>query len=163
MAHPAARATGSTAHESGTSSHIALGTVPDWVGAIGTTLAFFVAFVVFYLDVSERHRRQASQVTAWFERKAAEAVLHIVNSSDVPVYNIRVYPKLLGQVDEIIEYPVLGPRTDETRPAIPMPGSTHVSNRFFNVEISFADSAGRRWRRDGDGSLHRKYLKQVYF
>src|ERR1700691_2590055 len=114
MAHPAARATGSTAHESGTSSHIALGTVPDWIGAIGTTLAFFVAFVVFYLDVSERHRRQASQVTAWFERKAAEAVLHIVNSSDVPVYNIRVYPKLLGQVDEIIEYPVLGPRTDET-------------------------------------------------
>ena len=140
-----------------TASHVALGTVPDWIGAIGTTMALFVAFAVFSLDVKERRRRQASQVAAWFERRGTGATLHVANSSDVPIYNVRVDPKLLGQVDETIRYPVLGPNAHETGKQIPMPGSSHVSNRYFNVEMYFADSAGRSWQRKANGKLRRRY------
>lgn len=139
------------------SSHVALGTVPDWIGAIGTTLAFLVAFAVFWLSLAERRRHQASQVAAWFARGDAQAILHVANSSDVPVYNVRVDPKLLGQSSDPIRYPVLGPRASETDLTIPMPGSRQVSNLFFGVEIFFLDSAGRRWSRTAEGKLRRKY------
>jgi hypothetical protein len=141
------------------SSHVAWGDMPAWLEAIGTTLVLFVAFAVFALDLRERRRKQASQVAAWFERHDADATLHVANSSDAPIYNVRVEPKLLGQVAATIRYPVLGPSADETELTIPMPGSRQVSNRFFNVEIYFSDGAGRLWRRKADGKLKRKYRK----
>lgn len=141
------------------SSHVAWGDVPTWLGAIGTTLALLVAFAVFALDLRERRRKQASQVAAWFERHDADATLHVANASDAPIYNVRVHPKLLGQVAATILYPVLGPGADERELTIPMPGSRQVSNRFFNVEIYFADSASRLWKRKADGKLRRKYRK----
>jgi hypothetical protein len=144
-------------HCAAKSSHVDLGTVPAWIGAIGTTLAFLVAFAVFWLSLAERRRHQASQVAAWFARGDTQATLHVANSSDVPVYNVRVDPKLLGQTSDPIRYPVLGPRTNETDLTIPMPGSRQVSNLFFGVEVFFSDSAGRRWFRAAGGKLRRKY------
>lgn len=141
------------------SSHVAWGDVATWLAGIGTTLAFFLALAVFAFDVRDRHRRQASQVAAWFERHDEEAKLHVANSSDAPIYNVRVHPRLLGQTAATIRYPVLGPKADEMELTIPMPGSRHVSNRFFNVEIYFADSASRRWQRRADGKLLRRYRK----
>src|SRR5262249_2505218 len=105
------------------SSHAQLGTVPDWIGAIGTTLAFFVAFGVLYLDVRERHRRQASQVTAWLERSASVATLHVANSSDVPVYKVRATPQLLGRDYQVVSYPLLGPRKEYEPLTLQLPGA----------------------------------------
>lgn len=140
----------------GAPSHFMLGTVPDWIGAIGTTLALFVAFGVLILDLKERRRRQASAVAAWLERGQDDVILHVVNSSDVPIYDVRIIPKFLGQTYEIISYPLMGSRSDYTPLTLPLPGNQQVSNNYLGVEMLFADSAGRRWKRSINGKLHRR-------
>lgn len=139
------------------SSHAQLGTVPEWLAAIGTTLAFFVAFGVLLLDVRERRRRQASQVSAWLERGKSSATLHVANSSDVPVYKVRVTPQLLGRDYEILSFPLLEPRSELTPLTLSLPGSEQVSNEYLGVQILFTDSVGRRWQRTRNGELRRKW------
>lgn len=138
------------------SMHPELGTVPDWIGAIGTTLAFFVAFVVLFLDVRERHRRQASQVAAWFDRSHSDVTLHVINASDAPVYNVQVMPQFLHQTYDVIRYPLMSPGQDDTPLQIKLPGSEQVSNEYLGVQMLFADSAGRRWKRLRAGKLKRQ-------
>jgi hypothetical protein len=137
------------------SSHVLLGTAPDWIAAIGTTLAFLVAFAVLTLDLKERHRRQASQVAAWLERGPSDVTLHLVNSSEVPVYKVRVTPQFLGRDYDVLSYPLVGPKEESTPLTIPLPGSQQVSNEYLGVQMLFADSAGRRWKRTRDGKLQR--------
>jgi hypothetical protein len=139
------------------SSHAQLGTVPDWLAAIGTTLALFVAFSVLLLDVRERRRRQASQVTAWLERGESSVTLHVANSSDVPVYKVRITPQLLGRDYEVLSFPLLGPGSELTPLTLPLPGSKQISNEYLGVQMVFADSAGRRWQRARNGELHRRW------
>lgn len=138
------------------SSHVELGTVPDWIGAIGTSLAFFVAFGVLFLDLKERHRRQASQVTAWLERGKSAVTLHVVNSSDVPVYKVRATPQLLGRDYDVASYALLAPHTEDTPQTLQLPEAEQISNEFLGVQILFEDSAGRRWQRGRSGKLRRK-------
>jgi hypothetical protein len=140
------------------SSHAQLGSVPDWIGAIGTTLAFFVAFIVLFLDLRERRRAQASQVAAWFERDTSNVTLHVANSSGVPIYKVRVSPQFLKVDYETISYPLLEPRKDVSPLTIPLPGGNQVSNEFLGVQMLFSDSAGRRWKRLRNGKLRRKLL-----
>jgi hypothetical protein len=139
------------------SSTVDLGAVPDWIAAIGTTLAFFVAFIVLLLDLKERHRRQASQVASWLERSESNVTLHVVNSSDIPIYKVQVTPQFLGRAYDVISYPLVGPRVDYTPLTIPLPGSQQVSNEYLGVQMLFADSGGRRWKRDRNGKLQRKW------
>src|SRR6516225_5986930 len=116
------------------SSQAQLGTVPDWIGAIGTTLAFFVAFVVLSLDLRERHRRQGSHVTAWLERDGANVTVHIANSSDIPVYKVRVTPQILGQDYETVALPLVAPQKELTPLRLQLPGADQISNDFLGVE-----------------------------
>jgi hypothetical protein len=139
------------------STHIQFGTVPDWVTATGTTLAFLVAFIVLALEIMERHRSQASGVAAWLEREDEGAKVRVANSSDVPIYNVRVTPQLLGSDYELISYALIRPKADFTALNIPVPGASDVSNDYLGVEIIFDDSAGRHWRRDRNGKLHRRF------
>jgi hypothetical protein len=139
------------------SSHAQFGTVPDWIAAIGTTLAFLVAFTVLALDLKERHRRQASQVAAWLERGKPNATLHVANSSGEPVYDVRTTPQIFGGDYEPYSLPVLGPGKDDTSQAIRVPRNREMSNEYLGVEMLFADSAGRRWKRRKDGKLRRRW------
>jgi hypothetical protein len=139
------------------SSHAQFGTVPEWIAAIGTTLAFFVAFTVLALDLKERHRRQASRVAAWLERGRPDATLHVANSSEEPIYDVRATPQIFGGDYEPYRLPVLGPGKDDTSQSIPVPRSQEMSNEYLGVEMLFADSAGRRWKRRRDGTLRRKW------
>src|ERR1700733_10750031 len=110
------------------SLQLKLGTVPDWIAAIGTTLAFFVAFVVLSLDLRERHRRQASHVTAWLERVGSDVSLHIANSSDIPVYKVRATPQFLGQDYDTIAMPLVAPSKELVPLTLRIPGGEQVSN-----------------------------------
>jgi hypothetical protein len=139
--------------------HANLGAVPDWVAAIGTSLAFFVAFAVLALDLKERHRRQAHQVTAWLERNSKEVTLYIANFSDVPVYKVRVAPQFLGRDYDVVSFSILGPKTNRASLVIAVPGAETISNEYLGVKMMFADSAGRRWHRTRDGKLRRKWIK----
>jgi hypothetical protein len=139
------------------SAGLQLGTLPDWILAIGTVFTLFVAFAVFNSDLKERRRRQASQVAAWLARNTSEVTLHVANSSEAPIYKVRVTPQFLGQDYTKKSYPVLGPHADDTPLSIPLPGSQEVSNEFLGVEMIFADSSGRRWKRTRNGALRRKW------
>jgi hypothetical protein len=141
------------------SSHLDLGTVPEWFEAIGTTLAFFVAFVVLLLDVRERHRRQAGQIAAWLERGGSEVTLHVINASDAVVYNVQVTPQLLHRVYDEIRYPLIGPGKDETPLTIKLPGNQQISNDYLGVQMLFTDSTGRRWKRLRSGRLKRRVFR----
>ncbi len=141
--------------------HVDLGALPDWIAAIGTVLAFWVALVVFIVALKDRRRQQAAQVAAWLERGKNETSLHIVNSSDVPIYNVRADAKLLGQGRNFY-LPVLRPRADEILDQVPMPGAGQVSEKFANVEVFFADSSGKRWWRKENGKLSREHRMAHY-
>src|SRR5215471_12861574 len=116
------------AHVVASSSHGGTASVTDWLTGIGTVLAFFAGFGVLWVDLRERRRRQASAVAAWFERDENQATLNIVNSSDVPIYNARIIPKLLGVAYDVKRFPVLGPRAHIHDLTIPLPRADQVSN-----------------------------------
>jgi hypothetical protein len=141
------------------SSHLELGTLPEWVDAIGTTLAFFVAFAVLLFDRRERRRRQAGQIAAWLERGDSKVILHVINASDAVAYNVQVTPQLLHRVYDEVNYPLIGPGKDETPLTIELPGNQQVSNDYLGVEMSFTDSAGRRWKRLRSGRLKRRVFR----
>jgi hypothetical protein len=142
--------------------HVDVGALAAWIEAIGTVLAFWVALAVFIVALKDRRRQQAAQVAAWLQRGKNKISLHIVNSSDVPIYNVRADAKLLGQSRSFL-LPVLGPRADEILVKVPMPGSTQVSEKFANVEVFFVDSSGRRWWRKEDGKLSREHHISAYY
>ena len=143
--------------------HLQFGTVPDWVTAISTSLAFLVASVVLYLSINERRKAQASEVAAWLEREVVAVKLVVANSSDLPVYEIIVIPQFLGRTYETIFIPLMEPKEKWSVRNIPVPGTSHVSNEFLGVEIEFNDSAGRRWKRDRNGKLHRRVPRSGLF
>jgi hypothetical protein len=138
-------------------SHAQFGAVPDWIAAIGTTLAFFVAFAVLMLDLKERNRRQAGQVSAWFERIESKATLHVLNSSETPVYKVCVIPQLAGTTYDTKRFPLLAPKSEYTPLTLNLPGAEHISNEFLGVQIFFEDGTGRRWQRARNGKLQRRW------
>jgi hypothetical protein len=141
---------------------INFGSVPDWIGGVGTTLAFAVALTVLFLDLSGRMRNQASQVSAWIARGPSGAEVYIANQSSVPVYDICATPRLFGTEYDVIRYPILQP--GEKRSALTIdnvPRSRDISNELFGVEMLFADSAGRRWNRAINGELKRKWRRST--
>jgi hypothetical protein len=137
--------------------HAEFGTVPNWIAAIGTTLAFFVTLVVLFLDRGERRRRQASQVAAWLARGETHVTLYLANSSDLLVYDVRVDVQFLGQSYPERKFPLLGPNSELEDITFPLPGNKEISNAFLGTQITFTDSAGRRWRRSRNGTLHRRF------
>lgn len=133
---------------------MSLGDLPSWIGAIGTVCAPAVALVVLFSEVRERRRRQASQVAAWLVRAETEVVLHVSNASQNPIYDVTITPQLLGCDYDKIQYQLIGPQTADVPLRIQLPGCREISNRYLGTQICFSDSAGRRWRRAADGSLH---------
>jgi len=105
------------------------GTVPDWLEAVGTLLAFAVAFRLLAKELTarreyeeDRRREQASQVACWVEvvedpdlalhpwaseigTRRVAAVLH--NGSEEPVYDCRVHleidPAAEGSFSKVVD------------------------------------------------------------
>jgi hypothetical protein len=44
------------------------GSVPDWIGAFGTIGAFGIAVGIYWQEVKDRHRAQATLISAWWSR-----------------------------------------------------------------------------------------------
>src|SRR5580693_4692203 len=69
-------------------SELAWGTVADWVGAVGTSGALFVAATVLTIDLHRSRRSQAVSVVTWCmpwgPEKKANVKVH--NLSDKPIF-----------------------------------------------------------------------------
>jgi hypothetical protein len=135
--------------------------VPDWLAAIGTIAAFFVALRVLAKELEarreqaeDRRREQASRVAIWTQsvpQPGPSTTYAIVmrNNSEEPVSAITFsmeHPDEPGMVTREETWDLLppgrhpGPATSQAL----LPGP---------ITLSFTDGAGRRWTRYPDGRL----------
>ncbi len=134
------------------------GSLPDWIAALGTILAFVVALTVLVIQLVDRQRNAAGRVYAWLDSSALPmATLHLTNAADEPVYDCTITPEILGQVYEMerrIVPLVLPGSTTDFSTSIPG-GSATTGVNYLGVAMSYRDAHGRRWRRDRSGKLKR--------
>jgi hypothetical protein len=135
-----------------------LGTIPEWIAALGTVAAFFVALGLFAKELAARReqqedqrRDQARRVTALAQRWPGGAERHTLimrNNSDEPASAITV----------VMEHPDKpGVITRQESWDLLPPGESPEKSAFFApvgpITLSFTDAAGRRWKRYPDGRL----------
>lgn len=141
------------------------GSVPDWLAAVGTVGALFVALALLCREMKDRRhaaemadRKPADGVFAWVEPRtdAGGWQTFVLNRSDQPVYDAVVYFTPLTDPP----LPTVESVWGTVPPGDPRPGDRfgdHPTDLFGipTVEIEFTDGRGRHWRRDADGQLRR--------
>ena len=130
----------------------------DTVSAWGTAGGFLLAGAAFLGSLYDRRRTQARQVAAWFERDSdgSGVLLHAQNSSDEPVYRVRV--EHARKLVDDLGWSVLPPGKVEK-----VPGARELVDQYDGsfsapIQLTFTDAAGRRWRRTYRGRLERVHL-----
>ena len=149
-----------------------LNTAANVFQSVGTVGAFVVGFVLLRhehrreADRTEDERRaQASKVSAWVEIHrtidgARELMLHVHNSSDMPIYEVELpLPAPAGHEPET-EFVGLVPPGQTVRRAAPQAWLTSYAGPE-PIEIEFLDSAGWQWRRDEQGALVRSAQRAI--
>ncbi len=150
-----------------------LGDAASLSSAVGTIGAFGVALYLLFvqirdrrLEAGDRRTAQARLVSAWFDdvspftdfaaptgspAKFLEVIILVRNGSTEPVYRVVVRVKV-GVLGEFVRLPgTLGPgETRELRILVP-PDDMHIGSP--QVSVMLRDSAGRQWKRSGDGAL----------
>jgi hypothetical protein len=141
-----------------------LGTVPAWLSAVLTGLAFGLTFLLFLRESEDRLRKQADAVYAWMEPGLdvqGECVVQVMvrNTSEGPVWKLDV--RLIRNAN------VLHIEPTERGEGDVLPGeestwrwtmATADAKRLDYPSVIFDDASGRRWRRDGP-SLHKEGWK----
>jgi hypothetical protein len=158
-----------------------LGSVPEWVGALGTIGAFAIAIGIYWREVQEGRRSQAALISAWWSRvdpqgkdigsfgdaQPREDVgfrLWIKNSSQEAVYDCFLLAEAQPKEDEPVDLGRFASFVDGqivVAAGIVPPGEalqyfvdgTQIRS-LGAVTIVFRDAAGRSWRRAG-GMLER--------
>jgi hypothetical protein len=141
------------------------GSVPDWLAAVGTLAAFFVALRLLAKELAarreqeeDRRRNQARLVVAWatFKEVSETEVRYSVvmrNGSDEPVYDgLCVVVPSTAVFEWEVGWLILPPHEIKE-------GDLRLPERYWRplweaaIELSFTDAAGRRWTRYPDGRL----------
>ncbi len=149
---------------------LAWGTVPDWLGAVGSIAAASVAVYLAYREgqradnaeadsrqLRQRlEREQAAKVAAWVEAADENGhhvwVIQVKNSSSESVYSVA-----LRLLDGERELGLLKRRWWDVLP----PGDTVLTVSYEgagcspHAVVSFTDGAGLRWERGLGGVLRR--------
>jgi hypothetical protein len=154
------------------SANVQWGDVATWVVSIGTALAFLATFILLIYTRQEQRavreegrRAQPRQVSAWCTRvrpAAGEVTVTVQNSSDEPVYGMRVAVGIKWSREKVdfaevtdLQY-VTPPKYHKDHTVRlelrPLPGGGYEESP--PVELVFNDaSGGRFWRRDRYGGL----------
>lgn len=135
------------------------GTVADWVGGIGTTLAFLATAAVIYRDSKGRREAQARKIAYYFSDvdRAPEDVrgkytkwwIHEVhNLSDEPIYRVQHHE---------IHGAILLPVQLRFREVL-LPGQSFTMQEEYypsksRRQVHFFDNSGRPWIRTLRGDL----------
>lgn len=151
-----------------------LGSLPDWLAAVGTIAAAWVAVILAKREGQraeraeaerdalrrEQAREQAAKVVAWMEPPLRNLTTvstrgwRVVarNVSDEPVFAVEAEVVHADGYEHVIleEWDVLPPRGDVER--FFRQDVKARSERPY-VVLTFTDAAGRRWRRGERGRL----------
>jgi len=143
--------------------------IATWIQAVGSagSLLAFAAWVGIAIvrrrdDFERRLAQQARQVAAWIDLgeshdRASRFVVCIANGAETPVYRCRVVVPALDHdgvdADAEVRRDLIPPRTTVTVDAPAVAGVGDALEGGAVPPLGFTDSAGRRWRRDGEGRL----------
>jgi hypothetical protein len=147
------------------------GTVPDWVAAVGTVLAFAAALGLLMKELAahrgyeeDRRRAQARLVNTWPVMKwresdgEAEGWFVVENASDEPVYQVKLTavpldsafasdPEAARGQAKTIEKDLRLPLLPHERREGDLPAEWKLGTWHVVLGLSFTDSQGRRWKR----------------
>jgi hypothetical protein len=124
------------------------GPATDWIGSIGTALAFLVAAIGYVGSVRDKRREQASQVSAWIQPSDSDPAhreLRMLNGSRQPVFDL--YLPAGGKAEPLV------PQALPPGPPIIVPTSDSIGGPDYRLptpmDIVFVDAADREWHRLG--------------
>lgn len=137
------------------------GDVATWVGGIGTTLAFILAFAQLIVqrrkEQKQKESAQSELISSWVSDELhGKSIVTILNVSANPVYQVIL--KLANFGHDL----TVGEEWDYTRCIAILPpgrsytvieGDYHGMNFFPSIQIAFVDSAGKSWLRKSNGLL----------
>jgi hypothetical protein len=137
------------------------GDVGTWVAGLATAGGFVVTALVFSMQLRDRRRRDARQVSAWVDRRSYEVnppqySVKYRNVSPEPIYLLVVKVGNRREAKSTV-VSVVGPsKTQEMTVKIegkvdPRTGETIRWDP--PIHIRFTDAAGRRWGREANGKL----------
>lgn len=142
-----------------------VGSVADWVGAVGTAGALLATIYIIVSDRKRARSADAAAVSVWWTQRyvahgdasASQFInVHLFNGSSAPLPTVTAYSRVAGRdyIEEVLSSAGAGLAAIE-------PGTTMVKeipvvhfvdvNRLF---VFFITRDGERWaRRVGDGRL----------
>lgn len=146
------------------------------VGSGATALAFGVNAWVLALQLKDRRRSDAENVTVWVDDKyvpdstggafVRSTDVHITNVGSRPVFDVQVVVGYGFLADDttpvgplaVPTLPVLGPGVHEDWPIGGVLEAAEIPpGRFIRAEASYRDSANRWWQRNFEGRVRRWY------
>ena len=147
-------------------------TASNVFASIGTVGAFVTGFVLLRREhrqeaerIEDDRRAQAAKVSAWVELYRAidgsrELMLHVHNSSDMPIYEVELPLPTRGDDEPETEFIGLVPPGQTIRRQAPRDWlASYVGPE--PIEIEFLDSAGWQWRRNEQGALVRAAQRTI--
>lgn len=130
------------------------GSVPDWVGSVGTAGALILGFTVLLREQTARARDQATRITLWREWVGSHdrpPVYHLYNASDRPIVDIgfefqnKVHDIEFGSFEPAAELLPQG--------RITFQGDEDWDGPSAFGHVTFTDATGQRWRLDEKAQL----------
>lgn len=140
----------------------------NWAGW-GTIIAFGALLYSIWKDLSEKRRSQAFCISTWIEdmddalqRKSLQVDKNvrtavISNASKQPIYDVVISVDIVSEEEvqsfhqeEYASYYLMIPPGDYYTIVPWFRGGT---SKKFNTSISFRDTRGRWWTRDGSGKI----------
>jgi hypothetical protein len=133
----------------------------DWVAAIGTTGATFLAAAAITVQQRDRRRAAADSIGAWIETKdeggLLMATIHVLNTGNQPVFEVAA--RAVGQNNFTRDYWALRdvPPGEQAARGQNEWGDHMDAIDFPHIELYFRDVSGRGWHRGPGGRLRRVY------
>lgn len=127
------------------------GDVGTWVAGIATGGAFIVTSAVFTMQLRDRRREDARQVSAWISSRETrlqptDFEVKCRNGSPEPIYDVMITAGAFHP-PRGVKVNVVGPlKTATVSIRAPI-------NHDPPIHLRFTDSAGRRWGRHENGRL----------
>lgn len=158
-------------------SHLPLGDLGTWVGAIATSCAVIFALIQLAIERYSRARdarlSRAASIAAWIVKPYEFPMgLSALNSSNEPVYQVILTlvsiqgggpPRDAHNAPEDFTHRTCLSVLPPGRYRLWMTSGGHGMGSRYAVEVCFTDASGRNWVRKGNGRLKRLRKNPVQY